>query len=178
MRSRSAFRSSAFSVDASMPNFWLTSGEQHRREGALKATEPAPAGLAANDHERPALGECSTEVGEAAVAAGVDDDVVALGAGGEVLDRVAADAGDLGSERLGDLHGEGADATGRADAPTRRRVGSGVVRSRLRHLAARALRAARPAHVRSAAPHLTSHALSFRRVRVMSPAAALGAVAR
>ena len=66
------------------------------------------------------------------VAADVEDDVVALPAAGEVLagvvddvvgaegaDQVhlrrAAHAGDLGAERLGDLHGERADAARRAD---------------------------------------------------------------
>ena len=71
-------------------------------------------------------------MGQPAVAADVEDDVVAVLAVGEVLARVvddvvgaegadqvhlrgAAHAGDLGAERLGDLHGEAAHAARRAD---------------------------------------------------------------
>ena len=107
-------------------------GQQDRPELAVGAAEPASVGLASDDDERPvgvrARRRCDSRrlppmsridvvavlaVGE--VVAGVVDDVV----GAERADQVdlggAAHAGDLGAERLGDLHGERADASRRAD---------------------------------------------------------------
>ena len=79
----------------------------------------------------PGRRECAARVGHRVVAHVVEDDVIALAARPEVLPRVvddvigadrakqlqvlrAAHAGHLGAERLGDLHGERADATRRA----------------------------------------------------------------
>ena len=98
---------------------------------AVEAAEPPPIGLRADDDERSAGGERAPQPSQGAVTAGVEDDVVALASVdvvGRVVDDVvraegadqvhlagAAHAGDFRAERLGDLHGEGADASGGAD---------------------------------------------------------------
>src|SRR4051794_30640653 len=107
-------------------------GEQERADLTVDAAEPASIGLAADDDEPPPASEGAPEVWEPTVAADVENDVVAVLAGCEVVggvvdevigaegaDRVelrgAAHAGDLGSERLGDLDGESSHAARRAD---------------------------------------------------------------
>ena len=99
---------------------------------SVEPAEPASTSFAADDHDRPSGGEGPTETREPAVASDVEDHVVAVLPGSEVVARVvddvigaessdqihlrcAADAGDLGSESPGDLHDERAHASRRAD---------------------------------------------------------------
>jgi hypothetical protein len=107
-------------------------GQQLRPEVAADPAEPAAAILATGDDQRALRGQSPAQVRQPPVAADVDDHVVAAPAGYRILAGVvdnvvgadrshqirlgrAADPGDLGAEGLGDLHGERAHASGRAD---------------------------------------------------------------
>jgi hypothetical protein len=99
---------------------------------AAEPSGPAAAVLAADDDERSTRGERAPEPSQRRVASDIEDQVIALAAGREVVVGVvndmvgsdrpdelelcgAGDAGDLRSEGPGDLYREGADASGRAD---------------------------------------------------------------
>ena len=103
-----------------------------RPEHAVHAAEPSPIGLAPDHDEHAVIREGPAEVRQPAIAADVEDCVVAVLGVGEVFARVvdhmvgtdgpdqvhlrsAAYAGDFGAEGLGDLHGEGAHASRSAD---------------------------------------------------------------
>ena len=98
----------------------------------MDASGPATAALAADDDQRAVVGEDAAEPGHRPVAADVEDDVVALAILADVAVRVVDDVigsqrphevqllrarhgRDVRSEGLGDLHGEGPDASRCAD---------------------------------------------------------------
>ena len=107
---------------------------QHQRSELTldEAAGPSSTALAAGEHERPGRCQRTAQPPDAVASADVDDQVVAGGAVEEVLCRVvdhvvgadrahhvdlgrAGHAGDDAAERLGQLHGVGADTAGRAD---------------------------------------------------------------
>ena len=107
------------------------SEHQVAADDATAAGEPSLVEPPAVRHERPGRGERAPQVGERMVRDVVEDEVVALPASREVVLGVvddvigtygsdhlhvagAAHAGHLGTERPGNLHGEGADAPGSA----------------------------------------------------------------
>ncbi len=107
-------------------------GQGQGSQRAVHAAGPAAAGLAADDHGRPGRGEGAAQPCDGGVPGDVEDQVVVVGAVGEVVAGVvddvvgaegshqvelrgAAHAGDLGAEGLGQLHGVAADAAGCAD---------------------------------------------------------------
>ena len=110
-----------------------TSDSTQRSELTLEeAAGPASTALAAGEHERPGRCQRPAQPPDAVASADVDDQVVVDGAVEVVLRRVvdhvvgadrahhvdlgrAGHAGDDAAERLGQLHGVGADTTGRAD---------------------------------------------------------------
>ena len=95
--SRRTDKSAAFSLAPRMPSFWLTSGESSNRpQLAVEASQPPSVGLASDDDEPSARSEGPTEVGQPAVAADVEDGVVALLAVGEVVAGVVDDV--IGAE--------------------------------------------------------------------------------
>src|SRR5215212_7977103 len=102
-------------------------GQYRRPQLAIGASEPPSSTFAPDDDEGSLEGEGAPETRQRRVPADVQDQVVALLSGGEVLARVvddsirpdranhvhllgAAHAGDVRAERLGDLHGKGAHA--------------------------------------------------------------------
>src|SRR5207244_2077163 len=107
-------------------------GQQERPELTVDAAEPPSTGLTSDDDEPAPGGERAPEMREPTVAPDIEDHVVAVLAvcevvagviddviGAEGSDRVhlrgAAYTGHLGSEGLGDLDGERAHASRRAD---------------------------------------------------------------
>lgn len=107
-------------------------GQHERPESAVETSDPPSARFAADDDERSPGGEGAAEAGQRSVSSGVEDDVVALPAVGDVppcvvddvigpdgRDQVhlrrAAHPGDVRTECLGDLDDERPDAAGRAD---------------------------------------------------------------
>ena len=133
MSSLSTTRSAEFSDDVSMPSFWLTTSDS-RCARIWRSNPPShrPSVSPPTITSLPVVGEGSTELRQPAVAADVEDHVVATLPVGEVLARVvddvvgtdgsdhvhlrgAAHTRDFSTERLGDLHREGADASRRAD---------------------------------------------------------------
>jgi len=107
-------------------------GHERRPDLAAAAAQQPAVGLAADDDQPSPWSERAPEMAQPGVAADVEDDVEAGSAVGEVRARVvqqvvsaqAADlvqlaragrAGDLGAERLRDLHREAPHAPGRAD---------------------------------------------------------------
>ena len=110
-----------------MVSRWRTNGESTSARSWRPDSGPLTA-FATGDDERPGGGERSPEPRRAAVAADVEDQVIALAAVGEVLpgvvdDLVGADRADqagfrgaghpsdLGAEGFGELHGVGTDAS-------------------------------------------------------------------
>jgi len=106
--------------------------QQHRPQLPMNASEPSPTGFGADDHERSPGGERPAKASQRPMPSGIEDDVVAMTAVGDVLAglvdhligadrpnevhlRCAGDAGDLRSEGLGDLHRVGPHASRRAD---------------------------------------------------------------
>src|SRR5262245_45126819 len=107
-------------------------GERRERLGAelpIGAAEPAAVRLAAGDDQSAAGCEGTAQIPQTAVARDVDDDVIALEAGEEILARVvdhvvraqrpygrelggARDGRHPGAESMGELDGEGAHAAG------------------------------------------------------------------
>jgi hypothetical protein len=107
-------------------------GQKWGPERSVEAAQPPPARFRPDDDEGPAGGERAPEVGQRAVPADVDDDVVVprpiVDVGAGVVDDVvgadfsddahlrrASHAGDAGPECLGDLDGECPHSAGRAD---------------------------------------------------------------
>src|SRR5688500_860765 len=98
----------------------------------IKSSRQAAALLTADDHRRPCGCECATQPGKRGIPSNIEDQAVAVRPIGEVLSGVvddmigtqgshkiefrgAADAGDLGSESLGQLYGVTAHAARGAD---------------------------------------------------------------
>ena len=127
MRSLRTRRSARFGETRNGRRAWLTNRETSvRADDAAAAREPALLERPAVRHERAGRGERPSKVGQRVVGDVVEDEVVLPSAAGEVVagvvddvvgaDRAdevhvprAAHAGDLGAERLRDLHGERAD---------------------------------------------------------------------
>ena len=132
MSSASTSRSAAFSETMTETSRCGTNRERNGRpQAAVESSQPPAAGLAADDHEAALRIQGPAKLPKRGVAAEVQDDLVAarsicevvlgvvdhvVGADrpDEVHLRRTAQAGDLGFERLGDLHGVASNAAGRA----------------------------------------------------------------